>query len=78
MKYVASGFCHFAQQRPEVQLVTVWLWESYPPTPSSFSCAKGGTVAYQLEGTAQLVNTGILPYHAAIFNIAAGTGTTCQ
>ena len=79
MKYVAQGFCQFAQQRPEVQLVTVWLWESYPATPANppFQC-NTGSFAYLLEGTAQLVDTGILPFHAAIFNIAAGTGTTCN
>lgn len=76
MKYVARGFCRFARARPEVVAVTLWLWESYPAEPSTVQC-RTGTVAYGLEGTAQLAGTGILPFHDAIFDLAAGTGTDC-
>lgn len=77
VKYVASNFCRFAQERPEVEVVTVWLWESYPPTPVGERCPRGGLVDYQIEGTAQLIDTGILPFHDSIFDLAAGTGTGC-
>jgi len=77
VKYAASNFCRFAQERPEVEVVTVWLWESYPPIPQGERCPRGGKVDYQVEGTAQLIDTGILPFHDAIFDLASGIGTSC-
>lgn len=77
MKYVARGFCKFALQRPEIEHVTVWLWESYPSSPTQVQC-QTGTVAYDFEGSAQLASTGILPFHDAIFDVAAGTGSSCN
>jgi hypothetical protein len=77
VKYAASNFCRFALERPEVEAVTVWLWDSYPPVPLGERCPKGGKVDYQVEGTTHLIDTGILPYHDAIFDIASGVGTSC-
>lgn len=76
VKYLARNYCRFAQERPEVQIVTVWLWESYPPVPMMVPC-QTGSVGYHIEGTAQMVDTGLLPFHDAIFDIAAGTHTAC-
>lgn len=76
LKYSAGHFCRFARERPEVEIVTVWLWESYPSTPTVDRCQRG-TVDYLVEGTAQLIDTGILPHHDAIFDLAAGTGSGC-
>lgn len=76
VKYVARNFCRFAQVRPEIEVATVWLWESYPSEPAPERCQRG-TVDYPIEGTTHLIETGILPYHDAIFDLAAGTGTGC-
>jgi hypothetical protein len=76
VKYLARNFCRFAQERPEVEIVTVWLWESYLPAPAGVPC-QTGSVSYHVEGTAQLVDTGLLPFHDAIFDIASGARTSC-
>lgn len=52
------------------------LWESYPSKPTPVQC-QAGSVDYHVEGTAQLIDTGLLPFHDAIFDVAAGTRTDC-
>lgn len=45
---------------------------------NGFSATNVVTAVYNLTGTEHLVDTGILPFHDAIFDIAAGTRTTCE